>query len=49
MSSRERRLQERFTRAHPDVAVARVRARAEDVHDLDGLRAVGEELSAGAA
>jgi anion-transporting ArsA/GET3 family ATPase len=38
-------LSDRFTRSHPEVAVAVVRARAEDVHDLAGLRSVGEELA----
>jgi anion-transporting ArsA/GET3 family ATPase len=37
----------RFTGAHPEVRLAKVRARPEDVHDLDGLRAVGADLSAG--
>ena len=44
LSQRETRLQERFTTAHPDVAVVQVAAQPGDVHDLDGLRAVGEEL-----
>jgi anion-transporting ArsA/GET3 family ATPase len=35
----------RFTAAHPEVPVAEVRARPEDVHDLDGLRSVGTDLS----
>ena len=42
---RDRRLRERFTRAHPEVLVAEVAARAGDVHDLDGLRAVGAEIA----
>ncbi len=41
---RERRLAERFTAAHPTVAVATVPALAEDVHDVDGLRQVGNLL-----
>jgi anion-transporting ArsA/GET3 family ATPase len=43
--SAERAVSARFTGAHPDVRVARVRARPEDIHDLDGLRAVGADLS----
>ncbi|RJK97664.1 ArsA family ATPase [Vallicoccus soli] len=42
---REQRLRERFTGAHPAVPVVEVRARAEDVHDLDGLRAVARDLA----
>ena len=42
----ERRLAQRFTAAHPGVPVARVIAQPEDVHDLTGLRVVGEGLSA---
>jgi anion-transporting ArsA/GET3 family ATPase len=42
--ARERRLRERFTSAHPDVPVVEIRAQPGDVHDLDGLRAVGESL-----
>ena len=45
LSQREARLQERFTTAHPDVPVVQVTAQPGDVHDLDGLRAVGEELA----
>ena len=33
--------------AHPVVPMAEVPAQPEDVHDLDGLRAVGEELARG--
>jgi anion-transporting ArsA/GET3 family ATPase len=42
----ERRLAQRFTAAHPGVPVAQVAAQPEDVHDLAGLRAIGESLSA---
>jgi anion-transporting ArsA/GET3 family ATPase len=42
----ERALAARFTGAHPDVPVARIPVRPEDVHDLDELRSVGEDLSA---
>jgi anion-transporting ArsA/GET3 family ATPase len=48
LAARHERLTERFTEGHPDVPVARVGAMAEDVHDLDGLRAIGAVL-AGAA
>ena len=45
--ARERRTWERFASVHPDVPVAEVAALPGDVHDLDGLRAVGERLSEG--
>lgn len=41
----EQRLVQRFSAAHPQVPVASVRAMATDVHDLEGLRAVGELLA----
>ena len=41
-AARERRLRERFTRAHPEVAVVEVEAQAGDVHDLEGLRRISE-------
>jgi hypothetical protein len=41
----ERRLAQGFTAAHPGVPVARVIAQPEDVHDLAGLRVIGESLS----
>ena len=43
----ERRLAERFTAAHPLVPVAEVPAQPEDVHDLAGLRTIGESFRAG--
>ena len=43
--ARETRLRRRFTSAHPDVPTAVVPALSTDVHDLDGLRRVGELLS----
>ncbi len=49
LSARERRLQERFSGAHPGVPVVEVAAQPGDVHDLDGLRAVGADLAGGAA
>jgi len=42
---REQRLRERFAAAHPQVATAVVPALPGDVHDLDGLRHVGELLA----
>jgi anion-transporting ArsA/GET3 family ATPase len=42
----ERRLAERFTTAHPLVPVARVPAQPDDVHDLDGLRVIGQAFAA---
>jgi anion-transporting ArsA/GET3 family ATPase len=43
--TRESRLRARFTAAHPDVPTAVVPALSTDVHDLDGLRLVGDLLS----
>jgi hypothetical protein len=43
--ARESRLQQRFSTAHPDVPKAVVPALSTDVHDLDGLRLVGDLLS----
>jgi anion-transporting ArsA/GET3 family ATPase len=42
---RETRLRGRFARAHPDVATVVLPALPTDVHDLDGLRRIGELLS----
>lgn len=44
-AAREQHLADRFTSAHPEVAVRTVPAAAGDVHDLDGLRVMGEELT----
>ncbi len=41
----DRRMVRRFTAAHPTVAVQEVAALPSDVHDADGLRAVGELLA----
>ena len=41
----QQRLVQRFSAAHPQVPVVTVRALATDVHDLDGLRAVGDLLT----
>lgn len=42
---RQHHLTERFVGAHPGVPLAQVPALAEDVHDLEGLREVGELLA----
>jgi len=48
LRSRERRLLARFVGAHSPVAVQQVAALPEDVHDLDGLRRIGELLGGSA-
>ena len=45
VADRERRLIARFTKAHPSVSVVNVPAMPSDVHDLGGLREIGERLS----
>ncbi|MEV0276682.1 ArsA family ATPase [Streptomyces sp. NPDC050610] len=47
--ARERRTRDRFTALHPEVPVAEVAALPGDVHDLAGLRTVGERLATQAA
>jgi anion-transporting ArsA/GET3 family ATPase len=47
LSAAERRLAAGFTAAHPLIPVAEVPAQAEDVHDLAGLRAIGESWAIG--
>ncbi|MEU3613060.1 ArsA family ATPase [Streptomyces sp. NPDC006872] len=44
--SREQRTRDRFTALHPEVAVAEVAALPGDVHDLTGLRDIGNRLAA---
>ena len=44
LATREQRLADRFTSAHPEVPIRAVPAAAGDVHDLDGLRMMGAEL-----
>ncbi|MGW1162176.1 ArsA family ATPase [Streptomyces sp. NPDC002519] len=44
--SREQRTRDRFTARHPEVAVAEVAALPGDVHDLVGLRNIGDRLAA---
>lgn len=48
LAAREHREQEHFVSAHPTVPVVQVRAMPEDVHDLAGLRRIGELLATGA-
>ncbi|QHC26243.1 ArsA family ATPase [Streptomyces sp. GS7] len=43
--ARERRTRDRFTALHPEVPVAQVAALPGDVHDLAGLRAIGDRLA----
>ncbi len=43
---REKRLTGRFATSHPDVPTAVLPALSTDVHDLDGLRRIGELLAA---
>jgi anion-transporting ArsA/GET3 family ATPase len=47
MATHDARMARRFRAAHPEVAMTEVRALAEDVHDLDGLRQIGAQLSRG--
>ncbi|SNS65418.1 Anion-transporting ATPase, ArsA/GET3 family [Geodermatophilus pulveris] len=44
LATREQHLADRFTSAHPEVAVRTVPATAGDVHDLDGLRVMADAL-----
>ncbi|MEU5769762.1 ArsA family ATPase [Streptomyces asoensis] len=44
--SREQRTRDRFTALHPEVAVSEVAALPGDVHDLTGLRDIGDRLAA---
>jgi hypothetical protein len=46
MWTRQSHLAQRFTSAHPGVAIATVPAIAEDVHDLAGLNEIGDLLAA---
>jgi len=47
LAAAQRRTAEHFTAAHPLVPVAEIPAQAEDVHDLDGLRAIGQAFAVG--
>ncbi|MCF2529198.1 ArsA family ATPase [Yinghuangia soli] len=44
MIGREERVRTRFTSIHPEVPLVEVPALPGDVHDLDGLRAIGRHL-----
>jgi anion-transporting ArsA/GET3 family ATPase len=44
-AAREQHLADRFTSAHPEVPVRTVPAAAGDVHDLDGLGVMADELT----
>jgi anion-transporting ArsA/GET3 family ATPase len=44
LAGRDARMRDRFATAHPDVPLAEVPALAGDVHDLEGLRTVGDAL-----
>jgi hypothetical protein len=46
-AEQDARMAKRFCAAHPDVAVVEVPALPVDVHDLDGLRTIGDLLAAG--
>jgi anion-transporting ArsA/GET3 family ATPase len=41
----KRRVAEHFTAAHPLVPIAEIPAQADDIHDLDGLRRIGDAFS----
>ncbi|MFF2504051.1 ArsA family ATPase [Streptomyces sp. NPDC058067] len=45
--AREQRTRDRFAALHPEVAVTEVGALPGDVHDLAGLRTIGDRLAAG--
>ena len=45
VAARESRLRQRFTAAHPGVPTVSIAALAGDVHDLDGLRTIGDLLA----
>jgi anion-transporting ArsA/GET3 family ATPase len=44
LADRERRFRDSFTSSHRSVPLVQAKALAGDVHDLDGLRAVGRDL-----
>jgi anion-transporting ArsA/GET3 family ATPase len=47
ISARHQQLARRFTAGHPGIAVVEVPAAAQDIHDAQGLRAVGAALAGG--
>ena len=46
LAAAQRRTAEHFVAAHPLVPVAEIPAQPEDVHDLDGLRLIGQAFAA---
>jgi anion-transporting ArsA/GET3 family ATPase len=46
LAAAQRRAAEHFTAAHPLVPVVEIPAQPEDVHDLDGLRLIGQAFGA---
>jgi anion-transporting ArsA/GET3 family ATPase len=47
ISARHQQLARRFTAGHPGIPVVEVPAAAQDIHDAEGLRAVGVALAGG--
>jgi len=45
LAARHRNLVRRFTAGHPGIPVTEVPALSQDVHDVEGLRAVGTALA----
>jgi hypothetical protein len=45
VATRDARRSKQFSAAHPSVKVVGVAAQPGDIHDLDGLRTIGAELS----
>ena len=45
-AERQEGLARRFTAGHPGIPVVEVPAAAQDIHDLEGLREVGQALTA---
>jgi anion-transporting ArsA/GET3 family ATPase len=43
----QRRVAEHFTAAHPLVPIAEIAAQPDDIHDLDGLRKIGQAFGPG--
>jgi hypothetical protein len=46
LAAAQQRAAEHFAAAHPLVPVAEIQAQPEDVHDLDGLRLIGQAFAA---
>jgi hypothetical protein len=46
LAATERRVTEHFTAAHPLVPITEVPAQPDDVHDLAGLRIIGQSFRA---